>query len=265
MLPFFFRHYDDLVDRYFVHDDGSTDGSQDILRAHPRVELYRLPDYSDPRSRVLSAISHFEDVWRPSRGHADWVILTDIDEHLYHRDLSQYLETCLATGVTMIPALGYQMLSEDFPEDTGTPLCRSRPMGAPCGHYSKLNVFSPDAIDTLNYAIGRHTCKPTGQLVSPDHDELLLLHYKYLGFDRIHQRHQLYATRSREDDVANRWGYQYFWSRDELQTEWREIASRLIDISDPTINHAQFHPAPRWWVVGTPNDDPPASSMPAGR
>ena len=39
MLPFFFRHYDKIVDKYFVHDNGSTDGSIALLEKHKRVEL----------------------------------------------------------------------------------------------------------------------------------------------------------------------------------------------------------------------------------
>ena len=42
MLPFFFNHYDTWVDRYYIHDDGSTDGSLDILHAHPKVEVRRF-------------------------------------------------------------------------------------------------------------------------------------------------------------------------------------------------------------------------------
>jgi hypothetical protein len=38
MLPFFFRHYDRLVDRYFMFDDGSSDGTSSILSSHPKVE-----------------------------------------------------------------------------------------------------------------------------------------------------------------------------------------------------------------------------------
>ncbi|WP_119302988.1 glycosyltransferase family 2 protein [Dongia deserti] len=39
MLPFFFRHYDDLVARYFVFDNGSTDRSIGMLKQHPKVTL----------------------------------------------------------------------------------------------------------------------------------------------------------------------------------------------------------------------------------
>ena len=37
MLPYFFRHYRSLVERFFIFDDGSTDGSLEFLRAQPDV------------------------------------------------------------------------------------------------------------------------------------------------------------------------------------------------------------------------------------
>lgn len=33
MLPYFFRHYDSLVDRYFISDNGSSDRSRELLVA----------------------------------------------------------------------------------------------------------------------------------------------------------------------------------------------------------------------------------------
>ena len=42
ILPFFFRHYDEIVDRYVIYDDGSSDRTVDICRVHPKVELRRF-------------------------------------------------------------------------------------------------------------------------------------------------------------------------------------------------------------------------------
>ena len=42
MLPHFFRHYDALVDRYFIFDNASSDRSREMLEAHPRVTLERI-------------------------------------------------------------------------------------------------------------------------------------------------------------------------------------------------------------------------------
>lgn len=38
VLGFFFRHYDPWIERYIVFDDGSTDGTLDLLAQHGRVE-----------------------------------------------------------------------------------------------------------------------------------------------------------------------------------------------------------------------------------
>src|SRR5215469_11730239 len=188
MLPFFFLHYDKLVQRYIIYDDSSTDNSQEILRLNPKVELRPVLRTSDSESRIGPALTHLETCWRESRGTADWVIVTDIDEHLYHPDICNYLAQCRAQGVTIIPALGYQMLAEHFPEHK-TLLCQSLTIGARDAVYSKLNIFSPNEIDAINYTPGRHSAAPTGRVVLPAQDELVLLHYRYLDFERVRKRH----------------------------------------------------------------------------
>ena len=39
MLPFFFRHYDPLVERYVIYDNGSTDESLALLKENRKVSL----------------------------------------------------------------------------------------------------------------------------------------------------------------------------------------------------------------------------------
>ena len=246
MLPFFFLHYDRLVQRYIIYDDASTDNSQEILRLNPKVELRPMPPYSDPESRISSALALQETCWRESRGIADWVIVTDIDEHLYHPDMYGYLAQCRTQGVTIIPALGYQMLSEQFPEHN-TLLCRSLTRGACDELYSKLNIFSPNEIDAVNYTPGRHTATPTGRVVLPARDELLLLHYRFLGFERVRKRLAQVLTRQRKTDIAMGWGVQYSWSSHQLREAWNLIASRLVDISRPDLRPWATHERPRWW------------------
>ena len=91
MLDFFFRHYDHLVQRYIMYDDGSTDGSLKKLAAHPKVDVRPMPVYSDPESRIASSKALQDECWKQSRGVADWVIVSDIDEHLYHPNIKRYL------------------------------------------------------------------------------------------------------------------------------------------------------------------------------
>src|SRR6266481_3219141 len=65
MLPYFFRHYDPFVDRYIIFDDGSTDGSLQILTDHPKVELRRFVR-SDPDSFACSEQALSNACWKES-------------------------------------------------------------------------------------------------------------------------------------------------------------------------------------------------------
>lgn len=245
MLGFFFRHYDEIVRRYVVYDDGSTDNSREILRSHRKVDLRAL-EYSDPDSRVASGQILQNACWKESRGDADWVIVTDIDEHLHHAQLALYLDDCRRSGVTAIPSLGYQMLSEEFPRE-GQKLCETLTFGEPSEIYSKMNIFSPDAIEETNFNLGRHTAKPVGRVVIPARDELLLLHYRYLGFERTQKRHEEYLTRQRKRDLEKGWGIQYSWSREALREVWDGVRAGLVDVSDPALRPWETRLESFWW------------------
>src|SRR5690606_27797257 len=100
-------------------DNGSDDGSLELLKNHPRVEIREFPKLEN-ESFVLTAQKMHNDSWKESRGKADWVIMTAIDEFLIPTDnakknLTEYLINCRKKGVTAIPALGYQMISDEFP------------------------------------------------------------------------------------------------------------------------------------------------------
>jgi len=69
MLPFFFRHYDALVDRYFIYDDGSTDGTPTLLAGHPRVEAGRFgrsvaDSFVLRSSRFQTSVGSRAEAWR---------------------------------------------------------------------------------------------------------------------------------------------------------------------------------------------------------
>jgi len=144
MIDFFFRHYDPWIERYVVFDDGSTDGSRERLAEHPDVELRDLPR-RHPDSLVLSLRELYDNAWKLSRGSADWVVVVNLDEHLYHPEIGRYLEECRRAGVTAIPALGYQMVADGVPGPAST-LVESVGLGVPWEPMCKLALFDPAAM-----------------------------------------------------------------------------------------------------------------------
>ncbi len=99
MLDFFFRHYDPWVDRYVIYDDGSTDATLSVLAARPDVEIRRF-ERIHPLSFVESARAWQNSAWKEARSRAAWVVVTAIDEHIYHPAMPDYLVRCKTAGVT---------------------------------------------------------------------------------------------------------------------------------------------------------------------
>lgn len=245
MLPYFFRHYDPFVDRYVIFDDGSTDRSREILERHPKVEMRRFVR-SDPEWFVKSEQALSNACWKESRGSADWVIVTDVDEHLYHPAMQEYLRACADSTITLIPALGFQMLSESLPGKTDL-LCDTLTFGAPYYDLMKVSLFRPDAIEEINFTFGRDQVDPIGDIRVPQRDELLLLHYKYLGLEQTYARHQALLARlgERDFDAEGRWKHPYSWSIDELRGRWQYLADRAVNVRTA---FGENYPIPRWWL-----------------
>lgn len=244
MLRFFFRHYDRFVSRYVIFDEGSTDGSADLIRSHPRAELRHFVR-SHPDSFALSEQQLSDECWKGEDA-ADYVIVTDIDEHLYHADTPALLSRYKAEGVTLVPALGYQMVSEEFPEENEV-LCETRMRGAPWANMCKISIFDPSAITEINFEPGRHEAKPEGRLVVPERDEMLLLHYKYMGFQRTYARHLELRSGLRSKDEEKGWGHKYRWTETQLREDWGGVSKYAVDISALGPRPDVGYPVALWW------------------
>jgi glycosyltransferase involved in cell wall biosynthesis len=241
-LPFFFRHYDQWVQRYVIYDDGSDDETLSILSAHPRVEIRRfVRTRSD--SFVLSELSFYENCWKESRGAADWVFLVDVDEHLDHHDLVGYLSWCQSEGVTAVPALGFEMVTEAFPS-AAERLADTQRRGAPSLDMCKLSIFAPDAIAALQQTPGGHRSRPLGAILPP-RDDVRLLHYKYLGLEYVTSRHQTLKDRLCATDRKAGWGHQWTLAPDEQQKEFDRNLAVSVDVGATTV---EAFPEPPWWV-----------------
>jgi hypothetical protein len=243
MLPFFFRHYDPIVDRYIVYDDGSTDRTLEMLAAHPRVEV-RPFVRSVPDSYVLSALALHDDVWKESRGRADWVIITAVDEHLYHpAGLGWYLRMSRWRGITAVPAVAFQMVADAFPS-FDEHLATTRRRGVPLDHYNKLSIFDPDAISETRYEVGRHRASPQGNVHYPRRDGVLLFHYKFLGMDYLLSRYALLSRGLGPRDKASKFGFQYDLPRDELEADFARLRAAAFDV---TGSESRKLMRQKWW------------------
>jgi glycosyltransferase involved in cell wall biosynthesis len=193
LLPSFLRYYDPFVDRYYILDDGSSDGSVEFLQKQSKVVLLRSNRGETPF--IENSRQFWNTRWKEMRDQADWILPCNIDEFVYHPDLVAYLKRCREEGVTLLPADGYEMVAIKFPAAQGS-LCDEVRFGSSCRRlagissmYDKIMMFDPQAIRDINFSAGRHSADPVGRVVSPRQAQLKLLHYKYLGIDYVVKRY----------------------------------------------------------------------------
>ena len=226
IIPFFLRHYEPLVERMVIFDNGSTDRSRELFQRSAKVELRHF-DSGD--SFNLMNLVETNRCWKESRGCADWVIIVDIDEFIYHPSLRDYLAQCQKDDVTILHPVGMGMVSADFP-DEASDLTKAVRRGVPEYRMDKPAVFNPDAIDEINYEAGRHTASPTGRVTFPPVREVKLLHYKKLGLDYFVARTSEMRKRRTAMDREKGWGVHLDRSAEQLRRDLEQMLSAAQEV-----------------------------------
>lgn len=229
MLPHFLDYHLPWVDRMIVYDDDSDDGTREALAAHPQVEVRPFPPKGN--SFALAALALWQDAWKESRGRADWVVLANVDEYIWHADgMRAYLERCRDAGATMIHPRGYEMIADAFPPP-GTPLPLALRRGVPMFGNDKRQVFDPNAIEDMGYSPGRHWARPAGRAIDAHPVEARLLHYKYVDYHGYHvPRQKALGARLLPGDRELGLGAQYAWPEEHRRGAYEWLALHATDV-----------------------------------
>jgi len=205
ILPYFLKHYLQYGD-VFIFDNYSTDGSVDIAqKAGAKVTSY--DSGNELRDDIYIQIKN--NCWKGSA--ADWVIIVDCDEFVYHADLPGILKD---TEFTAFEPTWYEMFSEEFPVTDGQ-IYDVIKRGYEA--WPKLNLFRPSELTEINYEIGCHIAHPTGNVnLNYAASEIKTLHMRHLGKQYIIGRNQGYANRMSAENKKNKWGWHLMQSADDL-------------------------------------------------
>jgi hypothetical protein len=228
MAPFFLRHYEKFCDKIFVWDDESTDGTLELLKAHPKVEILPLEIHGidDAYNQKIRS----ETYRKLSRGIADWVMIVDCDEFHYFDPMPAWdriLLTLERQGAQAIYSEGWQMISEDFPARATTEhLYDKIKEGVQDPMYDRL-IFKPEL--NITVGIGHHSYSiPNGALQART-ASIKLLHFKYMGEEYMRKRNAKAYKRLVKNNLDHGWGihsspgwngvYSEAWYRDALKNK----------------------------------------------
>ncbi len=222
ILPYFMAHYGPFVDRFFIYDNMSTDATRALLAGHPNVEIVSLDTGGQfahvERERMKN------HAWKASAGKADFVLVCDVDEFLYHPHLDVLLALMKRHGYTVLRPHGYQMACEKLPEFDGTPITARVQAGMDvASHYSKTILFDPNRVKEIHFSQGCHCSRPEGRIKTFHSNHAKLLHYKYVDRDEILRKTRTYRANVSPESLAKGYGRHYLRSDAEVMALYDRI------------------------------------------
>lgn len=233
ILPWVFDYYGDFVDRFYIYDNYSSDGTERIVNNNPKATLLKFGEEGQFDDSANQAVKN--SCWKHSRGKADLVVVCDMDEFLYHKDLKQKLQEMCKHHISFPTTKGYEMYSVDWPIYDGTKrLPELVKVGVRSEWFDKHIVFDPYKIVDTNFDPGAHHANPTGIVNHGDAGtELKVLHYKYLGLQHLLARHEQLRERLSSYNLANDFGVHYYTvNKEKIEEQYvvgLKSAKQIVD------------------------------------
>jgi len=197
ILPFFFQHYEGVVDKFFIYDNNSTDGTIEICKKRKNTKVIKWD--SNKKLNEFKLTEMRNTIWKKSKGKCDFVIMCDADEFLYFPSMTMLFRMLKRKKYSVVKPTGYGMVSKKFPAFGFERITDQVTRGFRAPLMDKCVVFNPNVITDMNFSLGSHYCMPEGvvKVYKPKDIKFgpQLLHYKALGVDYALKRKNLYKTR----------------------------------------------------------------------
>lgn len=243
MAVWFLRHYSPWVERMVIWDEASDDGTRELLRSNPKVDLRDWPyNGLDDDKFLLLANSWYKE----ARGKADFVAIVDMDELLYHPNMLFALENSQgdihkSTGYALINPAGWPV------DDGHSQIYDLVRTGVRQNNYDKKLIFKPEL--DVQHTYGRHSY--TGKQNWPKHNgrESALSSIKLLHLHHVGGVADTVARNQRNYDAAvgKKFAWNYLpendnpaqvgtvaWVRDAIEN------GKLIDVMNTEPQRHQF-------------------------
>lgn len=225
MIRHTLNYYSEICSRIWLYDNGSTDNTVEIAKTYKKVIIVNFntgDKFNDQAHREIK-----NTCWKESA--ADFVIVCDADEILYSKYLNLTLMHLKQYGYTTPSIQGYNMYSETFPENYSALITDQVKTGMIAKNFNKQIIFDPKQLKEINYSDGAHNFYPIGK-VKRNTEPLMLLHYKYLGRERVMKKHETYSSRMSDYNKQLKAGVEYGYGSDFVNKVFDELKNGSSDV-----------------------------------
>lgn len=235
ILPYYLKHYSTFCEDIVIYDNGSTDGSRDLIKSHPKTILRHFESHDQLRDDIQQEIKN--NCWKETRLIMDWVIVSDVDELLYCDNLEKFITD--NAGYSVFTPIGYNMVSDYFPK-TNNQIYDEIKYGCYHPPSCKPVLFNPNRVIEINYSPGAHYTK--NEIIVGnmwhwyDHHAMnhaypiKLLHFKFLGLNYVIDRYKALEKRISSINKENNWGMHYTKSASQICDEFQLIKNASFKV-----------------------------------
>jgi len=197
MIPYLMRHYGQFS-KVILLESNSTDRTVEIAKSMG-ADVWSFQSKDEINDLWFLELKN--NCWKEST--ADWVIIIDSDEFVFHPNLVKVLEE---TKATIFEPRLFNMYSKKFPT-TNKQIYNEIKYGVE--DRRKMNLFRPKEITEINYTAGCHSAKPEGNVILSDKD-IKTLHMRFLSLEYVLQRNKESLRRLSELNKQMGWGFHLY-------------------------------------------------------
>ncbi len=220
LMPYFMRHYSQFANVILL-ESNSTDRTIEIAHSlGATIWTYDVPD--EINDEWITYLKN--NCWKDSL--ADWVMIVDSDEFIYHPDLINKLKNSKAT---IIQPRFYNMYSNKFPttkgqiyEEVTLGIEQTQPK-------AKMNIFRP-RIGNINYLPGCHEAFPLGKFILDTESGIMTLHMRNLSKEFIRKRNERHSMRRSAINKEHGWGDHVDFPIEDVLKQFDEAILRATKI-----------------------------------
>jgi len=202
-----------------------------MMRKDPRAEIIQNNMKELDDNYILKTKNN---IWKErSKGVADWVVVQDFDEFIYHPDMRNYLEQLKKDSYTIVQCDGWDVSGDEIPTSLEGLRGVRNNRTAQIHGMDKSLIFNPNAVE-INYGVGAHYARPTGippHRVKISVGVIKLLHLKMgCGLDYFLWRRATTVPKLSVLNIQQNWGCECLRPEDKQIAEFEELKRKAVPI-----------------------------------
>lgn len=229
ILPHLLDYYSEFCEKIHILDNQSTDRSRQIIQSYENTEIITWDSKKQVRDDLYLELKN--TIWKRSRGTADFVIVGDADEFLFHEDMEEFLTKSKKEGYTIFKPEGYHMIGdEDLILSSEDDIFEKVTHGIRGVSNDKLMLFDCNKIFEINYLFGCHQANPIGDIKIYNSPDLKMLHYKYLGLNDFIPKQRARGQRLSDFNKRNGLGMYYLYDEKKHKEEYKTFIEKRTKV-----------------------------------